>query len=161
MTDSINSNIVQLASLFKFDPELIAAFVEVETSGLSFRVRHEPSWHYFVTPEKFAPMMGITLDTEKVLQSCSWGLMQIMGSVARERGFYSDLPRLTDNYLGIYYGCCQLNYLRTKFNYSRDELISAYNAGHPTKSNQSYVDKVNYWLQFFQKNGISETEGGQ
>ena len=79
----------------------------------------------------------------------SWGLMQVLGAVARERGLRSKyLSALTEPMIGIRFGCAHLAWFRDKKGYSGDDMIAAYNAGSPRKKNgiyvnQGYVDKVN------------------
>lgn len=124
---------------------LIRAIIEVESSGNTFAMRYEKNYPYLVKPfDKYHWHKA----TEKEGQKTSWGLMQIMGAVARERGFEGRyLSELTKPELGIKYGCKHL-----KWNYNRykdwSDAISAFNQGSNRKyrdgsyQNQGYVDKV-------------------
>ena len=158
-----NDLILRLSPKFCLKPELIAAFIEVESGGSSYRGRYEPKYSYLSDVNAHAKRCMITPETETIFQKTSWGLMQVMGAVARERGFIDDLPKLTDPYFGIFYGCAHLAWLIKSYGYSGDNLISAYNAGSPRKgplkySNQDYVDKVNKWYAYFQTNGVHSDE---
>lgn len=162
---SVTSQIIALAPRFKIEPELIAAIIEVESAGTSYAVRYEPKWVYLIDVLTFSKLLGITEDTERTLQMCSWGVMQVMGSVARQHGFNGYLNRLSEDYFGVYYGCTHLQWLSNSHGWKDDDLISAYNAGHPNKDssgnylNKKYVENVKHWLQFFKDNGVHE-EGG-
>lgn len=129
------------------DPALVGAIVQVESGGNGYAMRYEPKWDYLLTPEKFAKMLGITEETERQMQRFSYGVMQVMGSVARELGFQSSLAKLTHQGLGIEFGCLKLKQLLTKYPHLTD-AVAAYNAGSPRKTpegfyvNQIYVDKV-------------------
>lgn len=129
------------------DPNLCIAIATVESSWEPFAVRYEPNWKYFYKIELFAKKNRITEQTEQVLQACSWGLMQVMGSVARELGFSQPLQQLCGPAYGVEYGCKKLLELK-KLYHSELDVISAYNQGSPVKlpngdyKNQHYVDKV-------------------
>lgn len=130
------------------DPDLVVAIASVESNYNSWAVRFEPTWQYFSKPEKYAKKLGITLQTEKILQACSWGAMQTMGAVAREDGFDGPLQQLSLPEVGVQYGCKQLLDMRLKYGDFEDDMISAYNQGSPKKDhkglyrNQAYVNKV-------------------
>ncbi len=135
-------------------PLLAVAICEVESNGNNLAVRYEAHWKYEFEVEKFAKLNRITVATEKMLQACSFGLLQVMGTVARELGYEASLIQLTDPYIGAKYGCIKLDKLMAKFE-SRDDVIAAYNAGSPIKKpdgsyvNQEYVDKVKSRLKPF------------
>lgn len=140
--------LVKEAEAYGLDPDLVVAIGSVESNWNSWAVRFEPTWQYFKTPEKYAKKLGITLQTEKILQACSWGVMQTMGSVAREDGFDGPLQQLSIPEMGVQYGCKQLHDMKVKFGDFEDDMISAYNQGSPKKDhtglyrNQAYVNKV-------------------
>lgn len=126
---------------------LAIAITEVESNGETTAVRFEPKWKYLYNVEHFAKQCSITIETEQVLQSMSFGLMQVMGSVARELGFTGNLIQLSDPYIGSRYGCAKLGKLFSILK-STDDVIAAYNAGSPLRQkdgtyvNQGYVDRV-------------------
>lgn len=88
----------------------------------------------------------INLETERRDLATSWGIVQVMGQTARERGFFEhDLTRLK-SHLGLLYGAKE--FTRQLKVYSGDvdclrRAISAYNAGISTERNRlDYVDPV-------------------
>ncbi len=140
--------IQNIASFNGVDPDLAIAIAVTESGFDEFAVRHEPGWRWFLDIEGYAARSHISQDTEKVLQACSLGLMQIMGTVARELGFKDNLLMLTRPELGIKYGCFKIQELMKRF-IRTEELVSAYNMGTPKKMpdgvtyiNQHYVEKV-------------------
>lgn len=140
------NEIIQISTLMALDRRLIAALIQVESSGNRFVWRYEAKWKNFVDPLFFSKKNEITEETERFGQSCSFGLMQIMGATARENSFQDQVLKLTEIYNGIFYGCSYLKDRSRK--YKGDDLISAYNCGTPYKdvngkyANQDYVDKV-------------------
>lgn len=135
------------------DPDLAVAIAAVESSWDPWATRFESGWKYFYKVPEFAQANLITVQTEATLQALSWGLMQIMGSVARERGFSGELPRLCLAELGAKYGCLQIKWLMGRYS-EEDDVIAAYNQGNNRKdasgiryNNQPYVDKVKNILQ--------------
>lgn len=129
--------------------KLTQAVIEVESAFVSLRTKYEPHYKYTIGIPDFAHKLGISESTEEVFQKVSWGLMQVMGGVAREYGFQGHLLELcsTPTY-GLYFG------MRHLFNYYKryknmPDAIAAYNAGSPRRiagggpyENQQYVDKV-------------------
>ena len=96
----------------------------------------------------FAKKNKISKATERVLQQCSWGLAQSMGSVARELGYMGPLQRLCDPELGILYGAKKIRQLLEKYGHNEELAISCYNQGYPYKDdtgrfvNAEYVNAV-------------------
>jgi len=123
--------------------ELVYAICQVESSLNPSAIRHEPRYRWLVGDnETLSP-------TERQDQMTSWGLMQVMGAVARELGHTGPLSDLLDPPTGLFYGCLHLRRFRAKYDIWPD-VIAAYNAGSPRRVagqigpyvNQSYVDKV-------------------
>ncbi len=131
------------------DPLLVKAIVLQESSGNPFVVRYEPKWKYAFECRGFAQMIGLgcTEDTERMGQMSSWGLMQVMGTVARELGFRGWFSQLCDPTIGIKFGCKKLRKLADRYSDEHD-IVAAYNAGSAIKNaggmyiNQRYVDEV-------------------
>lgn len=133
------------------DLVLLAAIVQTESAGVPARVRYEGHYRWLVDPPHHAERLGITADTETVLQRCSWGLMQVMGATAREMGFDRHLPELCDPALGLLYGGLYFKRQFARYKNIQD-AIAAYNAGSvrligDKYENQLYVDKVLYWMR--------------
>ncbi len=141
--------IKQYAAKYYLDAYLVLAIIGAESCSNPFAVRYEPNWKYFFRPDYFAgaQIPSITLQTERVFQATSWGLMQVMGAVAREHGFKGMLTELVKPDLNLNYGCLHLLRMQGKYR-EREEWVSAYNAGQALKLangqfvNQHYVSKV-------------------
>lgn len=141
----MQKHIQKYGEKYGIPPGLIRAIIEVESGGNTFAMRYEKNYPWLAKPfDKF----HWHAETEKQAQKTSWGLMQIMGAVARERGFKgSYLSELSKPELGIKFGCKHL-----KWNYNRygnwNDAISAFNQGsnrkneHGEYKNQNYVNKV-------------------
>jgi len=86
-------------------PELVCAIVEQESAWNPWALRYEQEFY-----EKYvAPQIArgaIDDVTESRARAFSWGLMQVMGQVAREHGFASEsLAFLCDPAVGLEIGC--------------------------------------------------------
>jgi soluble lytic murein transglycosylase-like protein len=82
------------------DPALVCAVVEQESGWNQWAMRYEAAFRIrYVAPQKL-PI------TEEIARSISWGLMQVMGQVAREAGFQGNfLSELCDAEAGLEWGC--------------------------------------------------------
>ncbi|MFZ5658760.1 MAG: lytic transglycosylase domain-containing protein [Pseudomonadota bacterium] len=149
---------------------LVWGVVQKESSGNPWAWNPEPHYRYLwdvrenrpfrvlapseiaskVPPRDFACLAG-DRDQEFWAQQASWGLMQVMGAVARERGYRGPyLTELLNPEASIHYGCAHLAHLAKRFLAAHDwpGVIAAYNAGSPRKfatgryENQAYVDRV-------------------
>jgi transglycosylase-like protein with SLT domain len=91
------------ASKHALDPALVCAVVEQESAWDSHAIRYEPSFRTrYVAPLGLPP-------TEEIARSISWGLMQVMGQVAREHGFQGKfLSALCEPAAGLDIGCAVL-----------------------------------------------------
>lgn len=148
MDQEIIDAINQKADEFKFDRNLIQAIVWQESSGNPKATRYEALYKWIYFPEKFAHDLGISVSAETMDQKTSFGLMQVMGAVARELDFKEELSKLCVPDIGLYYGCLKLRSLFQRTGYSESDAISSYNQGARRKTNggmymnQSYVDGV-------------------
>jgi soluble lytic murein transglycosylase-like protein len=81
-------------------PALVCAIVEQESAWDAHAIRYEPAFRSrYVAPLGLPP-------TEEVARSISWGLLQVMGQVAREHGFSGKfLSALGDPAAGLDIGC--------------------------------------------------------
>ncbi len=86
------------------DPQLVQAVIEHESSWNPWAVRYEPGFYQTY----ISAMKGLT-PTEMTLRATSFGLMQILGQVAREKGFDGKfLTALLDPLNSVTYGCRKL-----------------------------------------------------
>ncbi|HUJ33269.1 MAG TPA: lytic transglycosylase domain-containing protein [Candidatus Acidoferrum sp.] len=85
------------------DAALVCAIVEQESSWDPLAIRYEPAFR-----TRYISALGLP-PTEEVARSISWGLMQVMGQVAREHGFEGKfLSALCDPQIGLQIGCAVL-----------------------------------------------------
>jgi soluble lytic murein transglycosylase-like protein len=137
----------------KIDPIFYQAICTVESSLDPFAIRYERAWNYLYFPREHASRLNITDETETQMQRFSYGLPQIMGSVAREHGYQGPLGKLfADPGLALKYGAMHLRKFQWKYG-TEAEVAAAYNAGAARKTagglfrNQQYVDKVDRELR--------------
>ena len=92
-----------IAAAHALDPALVCAVIEQESAWDAHAIRYEPAFRTrYVAPLGLPP-------TEEVARSISWGLMQVMGQVAREHKFAAKfLSALCDPAVGIEIGCIVL-----------------------------------------------------
>jgi soluble lytic murein transglycosylase-like protein len=135
------------AKNYGLDPNLVAAIVMTESGGQTCATKYEAKYKYTSDTYTHADNTGITQVTEETHQKTSWGLMQVMGGLARELGHEGHLTELCDPVIGLNYGCKQIKRLYERYG-SQADVISAYNQGSPRKNkgglyeNETYVDKV-------------------
>lgn len=147
---TLESLIADTADRHHLAVRLVRAIVQVESAGCPWAVRYEPAFfRTYVESQNHPVYRGCSRDTEERLRATSFGLMQIMGQTARERGFEGPfLTELCDPALGLEYGCRHL--VRQIQRYQGDLMmaVAAYNAGSARRDpdgsfrNQGYVDKV-------------------
>ena len=139
--------------------DLLRAIVLTESGGDRFAMRYEPRYRWLwdvkrnrpyssKTPDLFPAPAGVSRETERNAQMTSWGLMQVMGAVARERGFEGRfLSELCSIEVGMRYGCQHLLAYRKRYGNWEAAAVS-YNAGSPRRKedgtwvNQVYIDKL-------------------
>jgi soluble lytic murein transglycosylase-like protein len=108
MSDAVHPEIIELArhvaAAHELEPALVCAVIEQESAWNPWAVRYEPGFlSRYIAPLYTAGKLSAT---EAYTRSMSWGLMQVMGQVAREFGFAADsLPELCDPETGIEFGC--------------------------------------------------------
>ena len=108
MPDTVQPETIELArsiaAAHGLEPALVCAVIEQESSWNPWAVRYEPGFlSRYVAPLYTAGKLSAT---EAYTRAMSWGLMQVMGQVAREFGFAADsLPQLCDPATGVELGC--------------------------------------------------------
>jgi soluble lytic murein transglycosylase-like protein len=138
------NEIRKAAADFQLKPSLVAAIVTQESAGDPFASRFEPAWRYFKDVSLYARKCRISEETEKAAQAFSYGLMQIMGSVAREHMFIEPLPKLFDVETNLHYGCKHLRKF-LDLHKTEERAIVSYNAGSPRILDGKYVN--NHYLE--------------
>lgn len=125
----------------------VLAFCMAESSFGVHKIKYESHYRWLVGKEE-------TLSIGELLgQKHSWGLMQVMGAVAREYGHKGPFTDLWEPSLNLKYGMMHLRKLYRRHQHWPD-TIAAYNAGTPTKidgryKNQTYVNKVlTLWSEY-------------
>jgi soluble lytic murein transglycosylase-like protein len=151
ITPKIKEIIQQKAIEFEIDPNLVMAFVLKESSGHSNAIRYEADFYH-----RYTGPMNFSEDEEKG-RATSYGLMQIMGEVARELGFKGEFKELFDPTLNLSYALKHLKRFINKYKtQGLDYAIASYNAGSPRFTeagkgvkfvNQEYVDKIHLYLK--------------
>jgi len=99
-TDELIALARSTAAKHSLDGALVCAIVEQESAWDTHAIRYEPAFRTrYVAPLGLPP-------TEEIARSMSWGLMQVMGQVAREHGFERKfLSALCEPELGLDTGC--------------------------------------------------------
>lgn len=126
-----------IADRNSLNPLLVCAVIEQESSWNTWSIRYEPAFFTkYVAPLYTNNKVNAS---EAYARGFSWGLMQIMGEVARELGFSElYLSSLCDPATGIEWGCKQL---RKKLDGAGGDLakgLLAWNGG----SNKDYPAQV-------------------
>jgi len=99
------------AAAQSLDPALVCAVVEQESAWNTWAMRFEPA--FFTKYVASLYTNNKVTATEAYARGFSWGLMQVMGQVAREAGFDAPfLAALCDPEQGLAIGC---KVLRKKF----------------------------------------------
>jgi soluble lytic murein transglycosylase-like protein len=122
---------------FALDPALVCAVVEQESAWNPFALRYEPAFFAkYVAPLYTNNKIGAS---EAYARGFSWGLMQVMGQVARECGFDAPfLSAICDPQQGLLIGC---KVLRKKFDANGGDAtraLLAWNGG----ANAAYAVQV-------------------
>src|SRR3990167_5296271 len=102
-----------IAEKHGLDPSLVLAVIEQESEFDPWAIRYEKGFYksYIagMDEEELIVRPPCSRDTEEIMRATSWGLMQVMGQVARERGFKGVfLSELCDPETGIEIGCRNL-----------------------------------------------------
>src|SRR5438132_221513 len=93
------------ANKYGLFPELVCGIVEQESKWNTWAIRYEPQFyeHYIKPLVEKGQIVGAT---EAQARTISWGLMQVIGEVARENGFKGQfLSELCNPETGLDIGC--------------------------------------------------------
>lgn len=135
MTD-LTLLINSVARKHQITPQLVAAIIYEESRGKVYRTRFEMRWFTRLRGIKRDQLLGFvpgeslcSLDTEKVHRATSWGLCQILGETARERGFQGEnLTQLIEPEVGVDIAMGYLAHL-IKLKGNEYDAVLAYNGG--------------------------------
>lgn len=141
--DEIIAIVRTVAPKHSLDPSLILAIIEQESGFDTFAYRYEKGFfkNYIegMDDEELATFPPCSRPTEAIMRATSWGLMQVMGQVARERGFRGPfLSSLCDPLVGIEYGCKHFAAILASRNGDINAALQRWNGG----GNPNYDDEV-------------------
>jgi len=117
------------------DAALVCAVCEQESEWNPWAMRYEPGFRlkYVVPLDLRGEMLArppCSRVTEANARATSFGLMQVMGQVARERGFAGVyLSELCNPEVGLEYGCIQLKRKLELANQNVQTALLRYNGG--------------------------------
>jgi len=150
VSKEIRAIIESKAYKYNLYPDLVEAHVMTESSGKPNATRYEPGFY-----KTYIKKLGITNEVEATGRATSWGLLQIMGQVAREMGYQGSWEGLCDPMVNLEYGCKKLAKCCRRYHPELDKGIASYNSGSAivvfrdgveVLRNQEYVDRVHrFW----------------
>lgn len=116
------------------DPALVCAVIEQESAWNSDAMRYEDAFY-----DRYIVPLGIGNATESRARAFSWGLMQVMGQVAREIGFKGKyLTELCEPHQGIEIGCEVLKAKMVRAKWDTVQGLLFWNGG----ANKHYPSEV-------------------
>lgn len=142
LTNEIKISIQKYCDQYRLDPLLIRAIIETESGYNPMAVAFEPNFKWLYSDKELSGILGCTRDTMRAIQSISYGLMQVMGSVCYEYGFREWPGHLFNIDLNLRYGCQHVkNIMMRKKLTGAQEIYDVYNSGRvdPDDSNQGNV----------------------
>jgi len=132
------------ATVQSLEPVLVCSIIEQESAWNPWAMRYEPAFFTkYVAPLYTNNKVSAT---EAYARGFSWGLMQVMGQVARENGFDAPfLSVLCDPEQGLAIGC---RIFRKKFDAMAGDTtraLQAWNGGaNPTYAAQVLARRAHY-----------------
>jgi soluble lytic murein transglycosylase-like protein len=125
------------AKMHALDPAVVCAVIEQESAWAPHAIRYEPAFRMrYVAPLSLSP-------TEEVARSISWGLMQVMGQLARERGFIGRfLSELCDPASGLDIGCKILALKLSSAGGEVSQALALWNGGASATYAPEVLDRV-------------------
>lgn len=145
-----------------FDFNFVAAVVQTESGGNPNACRYERFFKYFPhNLDEIARNIYCTNESLRVLCKTSWGLMQVMGTVAYEHGLYNESnvhrrwpTSLTTPAIGLRYGCLHLKVKYDLYGPDPARVYAAYNAGSPRyMANGDFINQVSVdrFLKYYEQ----------
>lgn len=138
------ASVREAASAHGLDPAVVAGVVDTESGWNTWAIRYEPAYRWlYPSRRRVTHPHGVSTQTEIAQQKTSWGLLQVMGAVARELGYQEPfLSGLCMPALGLEYGCKHLANLVSRYG-TINRALAAYNAGRPTsRRGMEYAARV-------------------
>jgi soluble lytic murein transglycosylase-like protein len=134
----------KIATAQSLDPALVCAVVEQESGWNPWAIRYEPA--FFTRYVASLYTNNKISASEAYARGFSWGLMQVMGQVARETGFDAPfLSTLCDPEQGLAVGC---KVLRKKFDAMAGDatraLLAWNGGGNPSYAAQVLARRAHY-----------------
>jgi len=121
------------AKQLALDSALVCAVCEQESAWNPWAIRYEPAFY-----DEYVRPLKLSSDTEAHMRSVSWGLMQVLGQVARERGYRDELAKLCDPDVGLAVGCDVLKAKLAEAGGNIHDGLQRYNGG----GNPLYAEQV-------------------
>lgn len=113
------------AAKYTLDPATVAAVCEQESGWVPWAMRYEPAFY-----ERYIVPLHLVDPTEAQARAFSYGLMQVMGQVAREQGFTGRfLTQLCDPDIGVEVGCRKLQKCFALYPSNPEVALLHYNGG--------------------------------
>lgn len=164
--DELKNLATIMAGNHQFRPSLVKAIIHQESRWRPTAWNPEPRYRYFwnvatgqpfreVTdaeissekpPADFRTMAGDT-DQEWWAQQASWGLMQVMGAVARERGCIEPfLPALVYPEVNLQFGLRHLRALMNRWKDEKTALLRWNGGGNPNYPAEVLDKEARFYL---------------
>ncbi|HKN25309.1 MAG TPA: transglycosylase SLT domain-containing protein [Candidatus Acidoferrum sp.] len=125
---------------YGLDPFLVCALIEQESGWNPWAMRYEPGFlQRYIANMKLEP-------TEAAARATSFGLCQVMGQTAREKGFQGKfLTQLCDPDVGVELGCRKLQECFAVHGDPETSLL-AYNGGGSPEYGKEVLARVAHYM---------------
>jgi soluble lytic murein transglycosylase-like protein len=153
---TLNEIIKRNSQTFEIPENLIKSIIVQESGCRVWAIRYEPAFTRRHLTDKETGQLksleklkghipkGINRTTEYMMRATSFGLMQVMGQVAREYGFSKDsLVELCVPELNIYFGCSHFKRLLNLRDGDISRALLNWNGGGNPEYANEVLDKMN------------------
>lgn len=129
------------AKKYNLNDALVCAIVEQESGWDTNAWRYEPAFY-----ERYIVPLNLPDAEEARQRSTSWGLMQVMGEVAREFGYVGELTDLMCQAVGLDWGCKVFAKKLERAHGDTYKALLAWNGGgNPLYANQ-VTDRIDRYV---------------
>jgi soluble lytic murein transglycosylase-like protein len=136
------------------DDALICAIIEQESAWNPEATRYEPAFYQrYIVPLIASEQLS---EGEATGRATSWGLMQVMGQVAREHGFPNPFQQLLDPATGIKWGCIVFQSKLKSANGDRYGALMKWNGGGNKLYAGQVIDRVVHYIPGTLPLGVDE-----